>query len=194
MTEAYPLQWPAGKPRTSYAKRSAFKVATFGRARDELFAELRRLNARHIVLSTNVALRQDGLPYSGRTPPADKGIAVYFEMKGRAMCFACDKWDRIEDNVRAITRTIEAIRGIERWGGGDMVEQAFTGFTALPAPASVSCYSILEIGPDASLAEITASYRSKALSAHPDLHGGSEEKMAALNAARAEAIKKWEKL
>lgn len=39
MTTAYPLQWPVGKPRTSYPKRSAFKAATLGRTRDELMAE-----------------------------------------------------------------------------------------------------------------------------------------------------------
>lgn len=185
MTEAYPLQWPLGKPRAPYPKRSQFKAGTFGKARDELFAELRRLNARSVVLSTNVALRQDGLPYSGRTPPSDKGIAVYFEMKGRSMCFACDKWDRIEDNVRAITRTIEAIRGIERWGGGDMVEQAFTGFTALPAPSkSKTWYDVMGCSPHSATDSVKTLYRDLARECHPD-NGGDGEAMAQLNAAWA---------
>jgi hypothetical protein len=31
------------------------------------------------------------------------------------MCFACDRWDSVGDNVYAITKTIKALRGIERW-------------------------------------------------------------------------------
>lgn len=48
------------------------------------------------------------------------------------MCFACEKWQDVYGNIYAIGKTIEALRGIERWGTGDMVEQAFTGFVALP--------------------------------------------------------------
>src|SRR5262245_54177038 len=60
------------------------------------------------------------------------GSAVYFTHKGRQMCFACDRWDKMEDNLHAVSKTIEALRGIERWGTGEMVQQAFTGFVALP--------------------------------------------------------------
>jgi len=52
------------------------------------------------------------------------------------MCLACDRWDKVQDNIYAIAMTIEPLRGIERWGSGSMVEQAFTGFFALPAPKS----------------------------------------------------------
>jgi hypothetical protein len=69
--EAYPLQWPDGWPRTAYGKResdSRFdgKVygLTMGRARDQLIAELQRPGAGGVVISSNVQLRQDGLPYS----------------------------------------------------------------------------------------------------------------------------------
>jgi hypothetical protein len=50
------------------------------------------------------------------------------------MSFACDRWEKIEHNMQAIAKTIEALRGIARWGTGDMLEAAFTGFTALPPP------------------------------------------------------------
>jgi hypothetical protein len=50
------------------------------------------------------------------------------------MCFACDKWDQVHDNIYAVGNTIEALHGIERWGTDDTVEQAFTGFAALPSP------------------------------------------------------------
>jgi hypothetical protein len=102
------------------------------------------------------------------------------------MCFACDRWDRAQDDIYAIAMTIEALRGIERWGSGSMVEQAFTGFVALPPPRSVSTdpWELLGIRPGATEAEIDAAYREKAKKAHPDAPGGSVEAMQALNEAR----------
>jgi hypothetical protein len=134
-----------------------------------------------LVISTNIELRRDGLPYANRREPSDKGVAVYFDYKRRPMCFACDRWDRIGDNIYAIAKTIEALRGIERWGSGSMVEQAFTGFVALPAPKSA--YEILGIRVDASEEEIESAFRQKAKQLHPDA-GGSASAMAELNEAR----------
>lgn len=79
----------------------------------------------HLVISTNIELRRDGLPHAGRREPSDKGVAVYFDYRRRPICFACDRWDRIGDNIYAIAKTIDALRGIERWGSGSMVEQSF---------------------------------------------------------------------
>ncbi len=101
------------------------------------------------------------------------------------MCFACDKWDQVEDNLYAIAKTIEALRGIERWGTGDMVEQAFTGFVSLP---SNSPWSTLGVDPAASPGEIEGAYRAKAKDAHPD-RGGSHDQMAKLNAVRNELLR-----
>ncbi len=135
-----------------------------------------------LVISTNVELRRDGLPYANRREPSDKGVAVYFDYKKRPMCFACDRWDRIGDNIYAIAKTLEALRGIERWGSGSMVEQAFTGFAALPAPKSP--WEVLGLHPGASEQQIDAAFHSKAKQHHPDVVGGSSEKMAELTEAR----------
>lgn len=184
MTEAYPLQWPSGKPR-SVSRRSQFKTS-LSAAVAAIRAEVRRLGGTNLVISTNIPLRQDGLPYANHRKPGDRGVAVYFMHRRRPMCFACDKWDQVEDNVYAIVKTIEALRGIERWGTGDMVEQAFTGFISLP---SNSPWSTLGICPGATRDEIEAAYRELAKQAHPD-RGGSHELMAKLNAARNELMRK----
>lgn len=178
MTEAYPLQWPAGRPRTARRERSRFDV-TFARARDALFEELRLMGARLPVLSTNVALRRDGLPYANQPEPEDPGVAVYFTWKERQMAFSCDRWDRVRDNVQAVRHTIAALRGIDRWGTGDMMEAAFTGFEALPPP---SWRADLGLGPEATREDAERAYRSLARQAHPDA-GGSDEAMARLNGA-----------
>ena len=86
--EAFPLQWPTGHPRTSHPQRSRFDVS-FGTARDCLLHEIRLLGGTLPVLSTSIPLRLDGLPYANHRQPDDKGVAVYFTLKGQPMCFAC---------------------------------------------------------------------------------------------------------
>lgn len=88
--------------------------------------------------------------------------------------------------MRAIQRTIEAIRGIERWGASEMMERAFQAFEALPAPKS--CWEVLGLRPGATDEEIQAAYRTKAKGAHPDA-GGSQTAMSELNRARDDAMR-----
>jgi hypothetical protein len=66
----------------------------------------------------------------------------------------------INRNIYAIAKTIEALRGIERWGSGSMVEQAFTGFVTLPAPKSP--WEVIGVPRGASSEEIEAAFRAKA--------------------------------
>ena len=163
MTEAYPLQWPSHRPRTQRRQRSRFGVS-FARARTELFNELRLMGARLAVLSTNFALRRDGLPYANLPEPNDPGVAIYFEWKGRQMVFSCDRWDKVRDNARAISYTISALRGLDRWGTGDAVEAAFTGFEALPPP---NWRGDLGLDAEATLDDAERAYRGRARSGPP---------------------------
>lgn len=94
---AYPLQWPEAFPRTRSRSVSRFGVNTFGRARDHLLDELKRMGASGTILSTNVPLRQDGLPYADfeRRHISDPGAAIYFKWKGGQRVLACDRWTQI---------------------------------------------------------------------------------------------------
>jgi len=180
MTQAHPLHWPTGRPRTSRRERSRF-ATSFAAARDGLLDELRLMGARLAVLSTNVELRRDGLPYANQPEPADPGVAIYFEWKGRPMAFSCDRWDRVKDNVRAIGLTIAALRGLERWGTGDMMESAFTGFEALPAPDAPKSWRAV-LGNCTSIAEAKKARNHLAKEHHADT-GASGAMMADVNAA-----------
>jgi hypothetical protein len=192
-TEAYPLAWPAGRPRTAHWNREAARFdVTFARARDNVMLEVQRLCGRYAdpntVISTNLPLRRDGLPLAGQRQPDDPGVAVYFTYGKRQMSFACDRWTRIEHNMQAIAKTIEALRGIARWGTGDMLEAAFTGFTALPGPGRRPWWEVLGVSRNTVSSEvINDAYRRLASAAHPD-RGGSDERMAELNMAREEAL------
>ena len=185
MTQAFPLQWPAGWPRTKYPRRAPFKV-TPGQAKQEMMRELAMLGAKNVVVSSDQPLNRDGSISIARRVIYDMGVAVYFKRKGRDVVLACDQYDQFHDNIRAIGKTVEAMRGIERWGASDMLDRAFTGFEALPAPEQ--WWQVLGVSANATAAEIDAAYRAKARDAHPD-SGGSDAAMSRINAARDAARK-----
>jgi hypothetical protein len=91
------------------------------------------------------------------------------------MTFACDRWGRVKDNIQAVRKTIEALRGIERWGASDMIERAFTGFAALPDQTNGAWWAVLGVAPDAPAPLIEAAYKAKRSAAHPDKPGGSHD-------------------
>lgn len=185
LTTRYPLAWPQGRARTPPAQRTRARFATtFAKARDELFCELQRLHARSVILSTSVELRSDGIPYANRREPDDPGAAVYFSYGERAVCFACDRWDRVQDNVHAIGKTIEALRGIARWGTGDMLDAAFSGFAALPSGSAPSWAVRLNVRANATVREVEDAYRQLVLLHHPD-RGGDQATMVEINRAYA---------
>ncbi|HEX7051759.1 MAG TPA: J domain-containing protein [Longimicrobiales bacterium] len=179
MTDAYPLAWPQGWPRTKFRQPSKFRT-TLSAALKNVQAELTRLGAKNVVLSSNVCL--------GNEKPTDPGVAVYFVRDGRQLCIPCDAWTKVEDNLQAIARTIEALRGIERWGAKHTVDAAFAGFAALPPPgeriSDHRWYVVLGVTPDATPAQVEAAYRDLARRYHPDVAPDGAARMAAINAAR----------
>lgn len=173
MEDAYPLQWPAGRRRTPAECRDwgRFK-GTRNEVQSAMLDEIERMGGRNIVVSTNVPVRRDGLPYASAKEPSDPGVAVYFERGKERVCFACDQYDRVWKNMRAIGKTIEAMRGIERWGSKEMLDRAFTGFAALPPPdAAIEMpgpgalpkpwHTILNVDPDAPWQDIRSAYRER---------------------------------
>lgn len=189
-TEAYPLTWPPGRPRKPAVLRTeaAFQVG-FARSRDEMLNELRLLRAGSVIISTNVPLRRDGLPYADFRQPDDPAVAVYFQRHGKPYVIACDSYRKVEHNMRAVGVTVEALRSIARHGATEMLEQAFTGFQALPAAAraaEASWWDVLGVLPDAPEGTIREAYRRLAHEHHPD-RGGDGEKMARINRAYEQA-------
>lgn len=197
MTQAYPLQWPAGWPRATQRGTAKFnqkvnngrwdetKKVTIAVAVERLQRELDLLKAQYVTLSTNMELRLDGRPRSDARKPTDPGAAVYFRLGGKDTVLACDKWDELADNIVALAKHIEALRGMDRWGVGTAA-QAFAGYQSLPAPEQ--WWQVLGVTSGATAEEIRKAYRAKATVAHPD-RGGSHATMARLNAARDEGLK-----
>lgn len=202
--EAFPLSWPAAWPRTPAARlaRARFNVRVQGNAyrtkaevtlyvgRERLLEELRRLGATDVVLSTNIPARLDGLPYSKAREPNDHGVAAYFRIKGEPRVLACDKWDRVADNMAALAAHVEAMRGQLRWGVGTL-EQAFGGYKALPAMgAKQPWWEVLGLDAGATLEQVEQTRIALLQLHHPD-RGGSHTRAAEINAAADEARREF---
>lgn len=215
--EAYPLYWPTGWPRTASHKRVRASFAshsmqksvvrdpvsgierehrstkqsalTIYAAARRLQDQLDKLGASGVLLSTNVELKLDGQPRSNRRDPDDVGVAVYFKVKGADRVLACDKWDRVPDNIAAIALHIDAMRRQDRYGVGTL-DQAFAGYAALPSPEMVGkrpWRQVLMVGDGATKIEtVEFVYRKLAKEAHTDT-GGSHERMVELNTAMDDA-------
>lgn len=210
--QPYPLQWPPNTRRTnpSDRRRSTFRTRVDGtfrlpsvyEAAKDLLDELRRLKADRVVITSFLPTRHDGLPYSdGRSE--DPGIAVWCVYNGRERVFACDEWQTHSENLRAITLSIEALRGLSRWGMAEVAERAFAGFAALPPGAPdvlpepprrppwrevfAVDESLTDLANDDLAAIIKARHRKLIAAAHPDA-GGDTAAAAAINAALDEAL------
>lgn len=192
MTTAFPLSWPPGWPRTDRPQRSRFATSQ-SEAQWKIRNELRLLGASDVIISTNIELRRDGLPYVRQLKAdEDSGVAVYFKLNGADQCIPCDKWASIAENMTAIAKTIEALRGLDRWGAKEMVDAAFRGFKALPESTIVTPYTarawheVLQVSPDADKDVIRAAYKRLALKYHPD-QGGEQGKFEELQKAYSES-------
>lgn len=190
----YPLIWPMGWPRTNYPKHSKFRAGSAYSEGTDIMRQLKLMKASNVVISSNMRYRADGLPYVNQNVH-DSGIAVYFDLQGEQQCIPCDRWSRLEDNLRAIAKTIEALRGIERWGAKEMVTAAFRGFKALPESTIVTpyesklWYEVLEVSAFASIETVKAAYRSMLLKHHPD-QGGDINKFNEIQEAYKEALER----
>lgn len=187
-----PLEWPQGWERTKFRRRSAFKpgLSTWEACTD-VRAELRRSGADDVVVSSNLKARVDGMGFRGdQANPADSGVAVYFVLDGRRHVLACDRWDLVAHNLRAIACHVEALRLMDRWGVGSL-ERAFQGYLALPAAGatSASWRQVLGLPEKGSvrLEDVSSRFAELAKKLHPDA-GGDSAKFRELLEARDRAI------
>lgn len=210
MTTAYPLAWPQGWPRAQQRKRAKFskgerqystvpgsngswvhhREITIADGTARVLAELQALKVPHgeAIISTNLELRLDGLPRSGQRMPDDPGVAVYWRKPGEPMkVMAIDIYDRVADNLAAVAATLNAMRAIERHGGAQILERAFTGFAALPPPKQWWETLGFKVKPTL-LADAEQRFRTLAKVDHPDA-GGSRENFEAITDAISQARK-----
>lgn len=126
--------WPG--TRTKEPRSSDFS-ASWGDTRSKLDYELRKLDARNVVLMIDVApgdLRNDG-ELRARARPRSAAVILAFDSRYGPQKYACDRFTKWEHNVRAIALGLHDLRRIERYGIAQRGEQ-YVGWSALP-PATV---------------------------------------------------------
>lgn len=182
-------------PRTHFPERSRFR-SDWRTTLAELSYEIERLGGTSWVLQIDVSeydLRKDGGLRANARPPSSHAIRVNFTAKARGpLSFAIDRYDDWRDNVRAVSKTLEALRAVDRYGVATAGEQ-YRGWTAISnRPAEMTREQAAEfIAHWANIPEGTVNsatlqtyYRLAAKRAHPDVTGDDGDTMARLNAAR----------
>lgn len=186
--QAYPLHWPQGWARSTSRRSSRFNTGVSAAVKN-VMDELRRFGndstraVSDIMISSNVTLTDQ--------KPQDPGVAVYFRWDGIDCCIAVDLYSKVEDNLQAIARVLDAERTKLRHGGLNIVRAAFRGYAALPPPTSnpeiaKPWWAVLGFSSRPSLDAAEIRYRDLAKQYHPD-RGGDVAKFNAATEAIREA-------
>lgn len=202
-----PLCWPDSVPRRAPHQRGTpqFKERSLAESAEFVKNEINRLNGRRydhedgsVIISSNLKLKADGIPYSNQVEPPDSGIAVYFTLRfarnakwhERPIVLTCDKWIKAADNLYAIGKDIEAQRARDRWGCTNY-EQSFRGYMAIPERCGgPAWWDLLRVPSNATRETIETAYRKMAKTAHPD-KGGSAYEFSRLQEAYEQAVARF---
>lgn len=137
-------------------------------------------------------LRIDGLPRANAIPE-HPGVILNVESRHGTLSYPCDTFTRWQDNLRAITLGLEALRRVERYGITQTGQQ-YRGWQAIeskPAVDAVTAACVVlariawpnenderqanwahKITSDQRIRHST--YRQARAKAHPDRHGGDQ--------------------
>lgn len=183
----YPLSWPSGKPWTERRTTSPYRVKVLDKIKSELLRELKLLKAKNVIVSTNIEIRLDGIPYTKRRPPSNPGVTVHFDLAGDPRVFALDRWDKVEHNMHGIALHIASLRAITRTGVASL-EQIFAGHKALPEVAGETNFQIwhdvLQVPADCGFEAARTAFRGLVKIHHPDQGGETVQYQRVLKAWR----------
>lgn len=200
-----PIERWSGASRRPRA--SQFKV-TPGRTQDDLRVELAYIGVRSCVIQADLGeddIRLDGMPRANARWRSSRVVVSFTHPQQGEVSFPCGTYKDFWHNVRAVVKTLEALRAVDRHGVTQRAEQ-YTGWRALPGGGTaivVGAFASLEdaarfllktggfpsdqryvervIGVADDLKQI---YDAAARRAHPDVAGGSDALMSRVNAAR----------
>jgi len=184
----YPLSWPAGRPRAEHRSASRFQVTDLKKTVRELEREIDLIGGRNVLINSNW-INPD---WRYGVPPClpDPGVVVSFDRRGKdnlMHVFALDGYQTLHDNTRGVLVTIQSLRAIDRHGAFQTFETAMSAFVALPPPRDWREVLGLSYG-EVTRDQIEIAFRHEAKRSHPDA-GGTDQRMAELNAAREAALK-----
>lgn len=194
--------WPNNVPATPYAKRkrSPFR-STWLSTLSDLDRELVEAHAHNVVVEIDAPaseIRRDGMPRAdART--RGPGVIISYEkrwirnrelVKVERFVFPCDTFHDWQDNVRAIAKTLEALRAVDRYGVTRDGQQ-FASFKSIPQQSGgLSVADAGRILRESSgvafeledFKQCRVAFRTARAKTHPDA-GGSSGDFQAVNAA-----------
>lgn len=196
--DPFPLQWPEAWPRATSREVPKF-ASNFTTDRDTIYRWLGKRGA-NVVITSNLPLTTSLKPMASGNV-SDPGIACWWVERGAERVIACDRWRTVGHNLHAIMLSLQALRGLERWGASELVNRAFEGFRALPAGEPiVTARSWREViggawpeglAPGELLTLAKQRFRVAMSVAHPD-RGGATDRAAELNLAMDQARQELE--
>jgi hypothetical protein len=191
--------WPDdGRTHYESCRFRAKYSATLG----ELKYELCRLGVDMAVIELDLTerdIRLDGLPRANATPESPR-VRISFEHPDLgALQYPCDTYSHWQDNLRAIAKTLEAQRAMDRYGATRRNQQ-YAGWQQLP-PGGAAMQTAMTVEQAAAFINDAAgrptvnkdligiadnarlAYRSAAAKLHPD-RGGDASKFNLLQEAK----------
>lgn len=182
-------EWP-GKRTPSYSRRQAPFKAGYQKTLDGLEREIGHLNGKSVVIQIALEsrdIRNDGWPRSSARPK-EPGVVVSFVTSKGPLSFPCDTYNAWEDNLRAITLSLEALRAVDRYGVTKHSEQ-YKGFAQIEAPGESSSMTVEQAAaflshwsgqavnwkPWPYLPVVESAYRTAARKLHPDAGGNAAQ-------------------
>lgn len=164
----YPLLWPSNRSRTpaDHREKGRYSLALFSQAMATLEAEVarwQRLKRKARIVDWQLTSQHVGRAQNH----ADPGAALWFTLAGKEitggqslMVLACDRFQELPQNVRALSLTMERLRLVDEIGAYSLVA-AVEGAKALPPPAG-PWHDILGVSETAPLVVADAAYRALA--------------------------------
>lgn len=113
----------------------------------------------------------------------EREAVVVFDFNGQRIRVVYDRLCCHRCNMRAIFKTLDALRLMYKRQMGDILINTVAQMLALPGAQYIDPYEFMGVRPDADMDIVDAVYKSMAKKLHPDAPGGTKEKMQQLNEA-----------
>ena len=175
---SYPLQWPAGVPRSEFPKRGGYR-ATFEQAVDNIHAALVELVGEAVVATLVVSS-----DFQGDETTDDPGVVAYFQIEGSLHFLPCDRGFTVAQNAQGIALTLKAMLDIGKHSNPEIAARMLRVLAAAVEPTMRTWRDVLGFPPSLPItpALLRQRYAQRAFECHPD-QGGSNDAMSELNTA-----------
>lgn len=134
-----PLQWVTHIARSKNRSKSNFRNHTIHKSCKIIKTQLGKMGATESIVTSNIPTQTSGFAtvrLQGNS--TDVGVSIFFKLNGVQKVIQVDRYVDVNSNLYALAKSVEAIRNLDRWGGVQVMDGVFSGFSALPSPEQVT--------------------------------------------------------